>query len=119
MGDLVQDRDGNLYGTTSYPGANTEGGTVFEITPVHALTTLHSFCSQFDSANQRYCLDGAGPEFASLIQASDGNFYGTTSGHGQLYFGGANGYGTVFRITPSGRLTTLYSSFCSLWLVKT
>ncbi|MGB6744019.1 MAG: choice-of-anchor tandem repeat GloVer-containing protein [Terracidiphilus sp.] len=43
---------------------------------------------------------------ANLIQASDGNFYGTTSG------GGANSDGSVFRITPSGALTTLYS-FCS------
>jgi uncharacterized protein (TIGR03437 family) len=37
-----------------------------------------------------------------LVQATDGNFYGTTSG-------GANGYGTVFKITPGGALTTLYS----------
>jgi uncharacterized repeat protein (TIGR03803 family) len=38
-----------------------------------------------------------------LIQATDGNFYGTTSG------GGANNDGTVFKITPSGALTTLHS----------
>ena len=37
------------------------------------------------------------------MQGSDGNFYGTTS------CGGANGLGTVFKITPSGTLTTLYS----------
>jgi uncharacterized repeat protein (TIGR03803 family) len=49
--------------------------------------------------------DGA-DSTAGLIRATDGNFYGTTSG------GGANSDGTVFRITPSGVLTTLYS-FCS------
>ena len=49
--------------------------------------------------------DGAGPS-AALIQATDGNLYGTA------YVGGANYYGTVFKITPSGTLTTLYS-FCS------
>jgi len=51
--------------------------------------------------------DGANPQ-AGLVQATDGNFYGTTS------LGGVNGngYGTVFKITPSGTLTTLYS-FCS------
>ena len=43
---------------------------------------------------------------AGLIQATDGNLYGTTQG------GGAHGLGTIFKITPSGTLTTLYS-FCS------
>jgi uncharacterized repeat protein (TIGR03803 family) len=52
------------------------------------------------------CADGADPT-AGLIQATDGNFYGTT-----LRWG-ANGAGTVFEITPAGELTTLYS-FCSL-----
>jgi len=98
---LVQGADGNLYGTTSGGGANG-GGTVFKITPSGALNTLYSFCSQSS------CTDGAGPT-AGLVQATDGNFYGTTSE------GGANdcvpyyGCGTVFRVTPSGTLTTLHS----------
>src|SRR5207253_1437217 len=46
--------------------------------------------------------DGATP-YATLVQASDGNFYGTTA------YGGASGAGTVFKITPGGSLTTLYS----------
>ncbi len=50
--------------------------------------------------------DGEDPFFGPLVQGTDGNFYGTTSG------GGANGAGTVFKITPSGTLTTLYS-FCA------
>src|ERR1017187_10374040 len=55
----------------------------------------------------RACPDGEGehPE-AGLVQAANGDLYGTTSE------GGANGLGTVFKITPSGTLTTLYS-FCS------
>jgi uncharacterized repeat protein (TIGR03803 family) len=100
---LVEATDGNLYGTTSASGANGAGGTVFRITPSGALTTLYSFCSQTN------CTDGANP-LAALIQATDGNFYGTT------YQGGAGlsipNSGTVFTITLSGALTILYS-FCS------
>src|ERR1039457_6636527 len=98
---LVQAANGDFYGTTEYGGTNGEyGGTVFKITPSGALTTLYSFCSQTN------CADGTEPK-AGLVQAADGEFYGTT------FSGGANGYGgTVFKITPSGSLTTLYS-FCS------
>jgi uncharacterized repeat protein (TIGR03803 family) len=95
---LAQSTNGDLYGTTSGSGANS-AGTFFKITPSGKLTTLYSFCSQ------TACTDGIGP-LAGPIQANDGNFYGTTSG------GGANSSGTVFKITPSGKLTTLYS-FCS------
>ncbi len=93
---LIQGADGNFYGTTSQWGANYEGGTVFKITSGGTLTALYSFCSQSG------CTDGAEP-FAGLIQGTDGNFYGTTSS------GGANGYGTVFGITPAGQLSTLHS----------
>jgi len=96
---LIQTIDGDLYGTTSNGGANQQG-TIFKIAPDGTLTTLYSFCSQSG------CSDGANP-FATLLQGADGDFYGTT------YEGGAAGYGTVFKITPSGTLTTLYS-FCSL-----
>jgi len=99
---LVQGMDGNFYGTTRFGGANTcigNGcGTVFKITPGGILTTLYNFCGQPN------CADGYGPS-GGLIQATDGNFYGTTEE------GGASGYGTVFKITPLGTLTTLYS-FC-------
>src|ERR1022692_1591280 len=96
-GSFVQATDGNFYGTNDTGGAAL-AGTVFKLTPSGALTTLYSFCSQ------TACADGVYP--TGLIQANDGNFYGTTQ------FGGANRYGTVFRITPHGKLTTLYS-FCS------
>jgi uncharacterized repeat protein (TIGR03803 family) len=98
---LVQAADGNFYGTTDVGGAKYEG-TVFEITPSGTLTTLYSFCSQGGTA----CTDGDRPE-AALVQATDGNFYGTT--HGRTF---DNESGTVFKITPGGTLTTLYS-FCS------
>jgi uncharacterized repeat protein (TIGR03803 family) len=101
---LIQGADGNFYGTTTEDGANGNFGTVFKITPDGVLTTVYDFCSQ--SA----CVDGSQPE-ASLVLATDGNFYGTT------FYGGANnfcnaGCGTIFKITPSGMLTTLYN-FCS------
>jgi len=100
---LIQATDGNLYGTTALGGANANSfggyGTVFSITPSGTRFTLYSFCAQ------SLCTDGAYP-YAGLVQATDGNLYGTTAG------GGANGVGTVFQISPSGKLTILYS-FCS------
>ena len=93
---LLQATDGNFYGTTHLGGAYG-GGTVFKITPGGTLTTLYNFCAQSG------CADGNHPQGAALIQAADGNFYGTTAS------GGANGLGTVFRITPGGALTTLHS----------
>ena len=100
-GALIQATDGDLYGTTAAGGPNNQG-TVFKITPCGTLTTLHTFCSQGYP-----CTDGADPEGA-LVQATDGNFYGTT------IVGGAYnpGAGTIFQITPAGTLTTLYD-FCS------
>ena len=102
---LIQGTDGNFYGTTIAGGnlidscGNKGCGTVFKMTPRGTLSTLYKFCSQL------YCADGFGPE-GGLVQGADGNFYGTT------YLGGPTGLGTVFKITPGGALTTLYS-FCS------
>ncbi len=93
----VQARNGNFYGTTEGGGANRQG-TVFQITSGGTPTTLYSFCAQSS------CTDGAAPS-AGLVQGANGDFYGTT------YGGGANSLGTVFKITPGGTLTTLYS-FC-------
>lgn len=95
---LVQGNDGNLYGTT-YSGGNSGNGTVFKITPTGTLTTLYSFCSQTN------CTDGGQP-YAGMVRGTNGNFYGTTPR------GGVNGSGTVFTITPTGKLSTLYS-FCA------
>jgi uncharacterized repeat protein (TIGR03803 family) len=100
---LVEGSDGDFYGITSGGGtgridASTSGGTVFKITAQGSLTTLHSFCTTSTS-----CPDGRMPE-AALIQATDGMFYGTTDNGGSHYVGG-----TLFRITPDGVETVLYS----------
>jgi len=115
---LVQATDGNFYGTTISGGAfrancttapPTDCGTIFKITPSGTLTTLYSFCSQYINST---CKDGATP-YAGLIQGANGDFYGTTSMGGandndicNLYGGGC---GTLFKITPSGTLTTLHN----------
>lgn len=94
---LIEASDGNFYGTTVYGGMHNDG-TVFQLTPAGVETVLYNFCSQ--SA----CSDGSFAEW--VTQGSDGNLYGET------YGGGANGQGSVFKITTSGQLTSLYS-FCA------
>jgi uncharacterized repeat protein (TIGR03803 family) len=93
--ELIQATNGDFYGSTDEGGANGYG-TIFKITPTGTLTTLYSFCSETD------CTDGEYP--SGLIQATNGDFYGTTSEGGKQQRDG-----TVFRITPSGTLTTLHS----------
>jgi uncharacterized repeat protein (TIGR03803 family) len=120
---LVQATNGNLYGTTAEGGTGAfcpvfyGCGTIFEITPTGGLTTLYSFCSQSSCADGTIGGNLETPT-AALIQASDGNFYGTTP-YGGDYYGGPSGdcgfsygCGTIFQITPGGTLTTLYN-FCS------
>src|ERR1019366_9652662 len=94
-------RDGDFYGTTSEAGGPHQAGTVFKVTPSGTLTTIYNFCSQPN------CTDGDS-SVARLVQASDGAFYGTTL-HGGAYCVPNSGCGTVFRITASGILSTLYS----------
>jgi uncharacterized repeat protein (TIGR01451 family) len=102
---LIEDRNepGAFYGTTFYgpdPAGGGGFGTIFKATSSGDFTVLHAFDYT----------DGSSP-IASLIQAADGNFYGTT------YFGGAfgqgicatNGCGTVFRMDQAGNVTVLHS----------
>ena len=93
----MQGSDGNFYGTTGIRCGVNEVGTVFKMTPSGILTTLYSFDG----------LGDGGYPWAGLVQGNDSNFYGTTEQ------GGVNGPdpGTVFKITPSGTLTTLHSFF--------
>ena len=93
---LVQGSDGNFYGTTAWTAARTTAGTVFKISTNGALTSLYSFTGGNDGANPQ----------AGLVQGSDGNFYGTTSTAARHEF---DGYGTVFKISTNGALTSLYS----------
>jgi len=101
---LVQSTDGNFYGTTEYGGFppldGAGGGTVFRITPQGEFDRLYGFCA--DSAA---CPDGQTPT-GGVVEGADGSFYGTT------VYGGATSFGTVFNLTTSGALTTLYN-FCS------
>jgi uncharacterized repeat protein (TIGR03803 family) len=99
-GSLIQGADGNFYGTASEGGANANSGTVFEYkaTRPARLTPLHEFCSFAG------CTDGGDP--GTMLQGTDGNFYGTTGDNGTHL------RGTVFQMTPAGALTTLYS-FCA------
>jgi uncharacterized repeat protein (TIGR03803 family) len=97
-GGLVLGADGNLYGTTSFSGANYQDcsgygcGTIFKITTTGTLTTLHSFDGT----------DGQGPG-GPLVQLSNGDLYGAAGS------GGKKGYGTIFKITTAGKLTTLHN----------
>jgi len=80
---LIQATNDSFYGTT--------GGTVFRITAGGVLTTLYTFD------------DNEGTDFAGVVQATDGNFFGTT------YMGGTYNDGTVYKITPNGVFTTLHT----------
>jgi uncharacterized repeat protein (TIGR03803 family) len=89
---LVQASDGNFYGTTS-SGGSANSGTIFKMTPSGSLTTLHSFTGGSGGANPT----------TGMIQASDGNFYGSIDS------GGTSGYGYVYKVTPTGTFSTLFS----------
>lgn len=92
---LVQGIDGAFYGTTpNWDCTRPPGtyGTVFRINSSGSLTILHRFTGD----------DGAFP-WNGVIQGSDGNFYGTTSGRGS-----GDPFGTIFRLDSSGTLTTLH-----------
>jgi uncharacterized repeat protein (TIGR03803 family) len=96
---LIQGMDGNLYGVTESGGAHGNG-TVFKISSSGQMTTLYTFCPKAQ------CRDGRSP-IGSLVQLPNGTLYGATVG------GGAGGFGSIYALTPSGVLTTLYS-FCTL-----
>ena len=109
---LVQASNGNIYGTTYSAGANGFG-TIFEITTSgkFKFKTLYSFCSKSNCADGQ---NGGNPSQPALIQATDGNLYGTTPYGGNTTSGvSTNGWGTIFKITPTGTFTTLYT-FCTV-----
>jgi uncharacterized repeat protein (TIGR03803 family) len=89
---LIQDAQGNFYGTTDGGGANNKG-TVFKLTPSGTETVLYSFTGGADGWNP----------YSGLVQDANGTLYGTT------VYGGANGDGTVYKVTLSGVETVLYN----------
>ncbi len=93
-GALIQGTDGNFYGTAEQ-GGSTGGGVVFRLTPRGTLTVLHNF------PDPNYLSDGSSP-FVGLVQATDGNFYGSTRG------GGNQDNGVIFQITPAGAYSILH-----------
>jgi uncharacterized repeat protein (TIGR03803 family) len=106
---LVLASDGNFYGTAAYGGSNTTAvdsigdvgcGTFFQLSSNGLFTMLYSFGSVTNSDG--FALDGANPS-GPLVEGLDGNFYGVTQ------FGGLTNTGTVFRLTPQGALTTVYT----------
>jgi uncharacterized repeat protein (TIGR03803 family) len=100
---LIQATDGNFYGTTYEGGGAGCGsvgcGTAFRMTPDGTVTILHAFAGG---------IDGATP-YAALIQATDGNFYGTTEHGGGVGCEAFGGCGTVFQMTPDGAVTILHA----------
>ncbi len=89
---LIQASDGNFYGVTS-GGGSSYAGVVFKMTPDHTFTVLHNF----EAGSQ-----GGYYELGGLVEATDGNLYGTN------VQGGANGWGVLFRITTAGAFTVLH-----------
>src|SRR5215467_9755244 len=110
--ELIQGADGNYYGTTTEGGDSscTDGfgvegcGTIFKITPGGVETVLYQFT--YDS-NTNTAVNGIYP-YAGLVQARDGNFYGTTAYGGNPAAGCTLGCGVVFKITPTGKFTLLH-----------
>jgi uncharacterized repeat protein (TIGR03803 family) len=88
----IQAANGVFYGTTLGDGSNDGSSTAYSITSAGAFKTLHVFTSA----------EGASIG-AELLQASDGNFYGMAQ------YGGANGDGSIFKMTPTGTVTVLHS----------
>jgi uncharacterized repeat protein (TIGR03803 family) len=102
-GTLIIGGDGNLYGTTLIGGDN-DRGVIYRIATGGSFTVLYSFpqLGEFNTSGLATNETGANPR-ASLLLAADGNYYGTA------YQGGASGYGTVFRMTPAGSVSVVYS----------
>jgi uncharacterized repeat protein (TIGR03803 family) len=102
-GTLIVGADGNLYGTTLQGGADNRG-TIFRVTTAGSVSTVYSFPSlgSFNALGLATNDTGANPR-AGLFLAADGNYYGTA------YQGGANGYGTVYRMTPGGAVSVVHA----------
>jgi uncharacterized repeat protein (TIGR03803 family) len=92
FGSLVQDKSGNLYGTSS-SGGTFGAGTVFKLDTNGELTTLYTFTGGADG----------GTATGSMVRDAAGNLYGTCQ------TGGSAGFGTVYKLHTTGKLTVLHS----------
>lgn len=90
---LVRDRRGNLYGTTYGDGAGGDYGSVFKIAADGTFTSLYSFKGGRDG----------NASVATLTIGPDGDLYGTTVN------GGTNEKGDVFKVSPQGKETIVYT----------
>jgi uncharacterized repeat protein (TIGR03803 family) len=104
---LIQGTDGNFYGTAegdssggffNHPASMHNPGIFFQLTPAGIFTILYTFTGG---------ADGSLPN--ALVEGKDGNFYGSTFYGPESPANIFSGNGTIFKITPAGVLTTLYS----------
>jgi uncharacterized repeat protein (TIGR03803 family) len=95
---VIQDAQGNLYGTTSQGGAHG-AGVVFKLSTIGKETPLHSFAGGTDGSEPR----------AGLIRDAEGNLYGTTFMGGDPACSSGLGCGTVFKLSRTGKESVLYS----------
>ncbi len=113
--EVIQGADGNFYGTTMLGGSGlckgpfgVQGcGTVYQLTPGGVQTVIYNF--DLDSGGTT-ATNGIYP-IGGLVQGSDGNFYGTTSGGGNAgaICNGNLGCGVVFKLTPGGQYAVLHT----------
>src|SRR5258708_7556844 len=89
---LMLATDGSLYGVAAGGGSSADG-VLFRITPSGVYSVLHNFAGGTNGSVPR----------SALVEASDGNLYGTTEGTGSL----GNG-STIYRYTPTGVFSTIY-----------
>lgn len=98
---LIAGADGNLYGATAPRAVGDLNGMIYQLTPSGIFTPLYHFH------------DGKGTHATSLMQAADGNFYGTAAGDSSGGFFNhppeMHNAGIIFKLTPAGVFTTLYT----------
>jgi hypothetical protein len=98
---LIGGSDGNLYGATGPRAVGDLNGMIYKLTPSGTFSALYRF------------VDGKGTHATSLIQGADGNFYGTAAGDSSGGFfnhpPAMHNAGVIFKLTPAGVFTALYS----------
>lgn len=100
-GALLEDRNGNFYGTTNYGGGAQNAGIVFRMNGSGSVTPLYTFSGGSDGANSN----------ATLIADKAGNLYGTAQRGGSMSCSSTYGpgCGVVFKLSPKGKETVLHT----------